>query len=76
LVDTIIAADTELRAKAVILVSTRGIAKVTACAILTDMPELGHLSGKQVAELVGLGETRERWGCPEGRHIMAAFKRL
>ncbi|WP_206338606.1 hypothetical protein [Antarcticimicrobium sediminis] len=38
LVDTIIAADQKLRAKADILVSIPGIAKVTACAILTDMP--------------------------------------
>jgi transposase len=41
LVDTNIAADEKLRTKADILVSIRGIAKVTACAPLTDMPELG-----------------------------------
>lgn len=51
LVDTIIAADQELRAKVDMLVSIPGIAKVTACAILTDMPELGHLSSKQAAKL-------------------------
>ena len=53
-VDTIIAADKELRAKADILVNIPGIANVTACAILTDLPELGKLSGKQAAKLAGL----------------------
>jgi transposase len=60
LVDTIIAADAELRAKADILVSIPGIVKVTACAILTDMPELGHLSGKQAAKLAGLAPISKR----------------
>lgn len=27
--------------------------RITACAILTEMPELGHLSGKQAAALAG-----------------------
>lgn len=70
LVDTIIAADTELRAKAEILVSIPGIAKVTACAILTDMPELGHLSGKQAAKLAGLAPISKQSGKWQGKeHI-------
>lgn len=44
--DAIVAANNELRARVDILTSIPGIAKVTACAILTDMPELGCLSGK------------------------------
>jgi len=70
LVDTIIAADQELRAKADILVSIPGIAKVTACAILTDMPELGHLSGKQAAKLAGLAPISKQSGKWQGKeHI-------
>lgn len=70
LVDTIIAADQELRAKADILVSIFGIAKVTACAILTDMPELGHLSGKQAAKLAGLAPISKQSGKWQGKeHI-------
>ncbi len=53
-IDAIVAADKDLRARADILTSIPGIAKVTACAILTDMPELGALSGKQAAKLAGL----------------------
>lgn len=53
-IKAIVAADKELSESMEILTSIPGIAKVTACAILTDMPELGHLSGKQVAKLAGL----------------------
>jgi transposase len=70
LVDTIIAADEELRAKADILASIPGIAKVTACAPLTDMPELGELSGKQAAKLAGLAPISRQSGKWQGKgHI-------
>jgi transposase len=39
-IDAIIAADNDLRQRAEILMSIPGIAKVTACAILTEMPNL------------------------------------
>jgi len=68
LVDTIIAADGELRAKADIPVSIPGIAKVTACAILTDMPELGKLSGKQAAKLAGLAPISKQ-SASRGSHV-------
>jgi transposase len=78
----IIAADEDLRAKADILTSipplahagmccrAAGIAKVTACAILTDMPELGKLSGKQAAKLAGLAPISRQSGKWQGEeHI-------
>ena len=72
LVDTIIAADESLRKKADILASIPGIAKVTACAILTDMPELGKLSGKQAAKLAGLAPISKQSGKWQGKeHIQA-----
>jgi transposase len=61
-VSLIIAADEDLRAKADILASIPGIAKVTACAILTDMPKLGKLSGKQAAKLAGLAPISKQSG--------------
>jgi transposase len=67
LVDTIIAADEELRAKADILASIPGIAKVTACAVLTDMPELGKLSGRQAATLAGLAPVSRQSGKWQGK---------
>ena len=41
MIDAIIEADKELRARSDILTSIPGIAKVTAWAILTDLPKLG-----------------------------------
>jgi transposase len=70
LVDTTIAADEKLRAKADILASIPGIAKVTACAPLTDMPELGKLSGKQAAKIAGLAPISRQSGKWQGKkHI-------
>lgn len=66
-IDAIVAADKELRVRADILTSIPGIAKVTACAILTDMPELGHLSGKQAAKLAGLAPISRQPGKWQGK---------
>jgi transposase len=44
-----------------------GIAKVTACALLIDMPELGHLDGKQAASLAGLAPVARQSGRWTGR---------
>lgn len=58
----IIEAHPELRARHEILVSIAGIAEVTAAAILTMMPELGHLDRKQVASLAGLAPVTRQSG--------------
>lgn len=61
-IDAIVAADEDLAARAEILTSIPGIAKVTACAILTDMPELGQMTGKQAAKLAGLAPISRQSG--------------
>jgi len=66
-IEAIVAADRELSESTEILTSIPGIAKVTACAILTDMPELGHLSGKQVAKLAGLAPISRQSGKWQGK---------
>jgi transposase len=48
-IDAIVAADKELSESTEILTSIPGIAKITAYAMLIDMPELGYLSEKQAA---------------------------
>ena len=65
-IETTITADKVLSQKADILVSIpplghacmpcrqRDIAKITAYAMLVEMPELGSMSGKQAASLAGL----------------------
>ena len=65
--DAIVAADEDLAARAEILTSIPGIAKVTACAILTDMPELGYLNGKQAASLAGLAPISRQSGKWQGK---------
>lgn len=66
-IDAIVAADEDLAARAEILTSIPGIAKVTACAILTDMPELGDLTGKQAAALAGLAPISRQSGKWQGK---------
>ena len=60
--DAIVAADKDLRVREDILASIPGFAKITACAILTEMPELGDLSGKQAASLAGLAAISRQSG--------------
>ena len=66
-IDVIVAADKDLAVRAEILTSIPGIAKITACAILTEMPELGHLSGKQAAALAGLAPISRQSGKWQGK---------
>ena len=43
---------------------------MTACAMLTEMPELGTISGKQAASLAGLAPMSRQSGTWQGReHI-------
>jgi transposase len=50
----------DARDLAALLQTLRGIGPVVATALLADLPELGHLSSKQIAALVGLApQTRQ-----------------
>jgi transposase len=66
-IDAIVVAEKDLAVRAEILLSIPGIAKITACAILTEMPELGHLSGKQAAALAGLAPISRQSGKWQGK---------
>jgi len=66
-IEATVASDEDLDARAEILTSIPGIAKITAFALLIDMPELGHLSGKQVASLAGLAPISRKSGKWQGR---------
>jgi len=50
-----------------LLRSLRGVGPVVAMTLLADLPELGHLSGKQVAALVGLAPQTRQSGKTNGR---------
>lgn len=66
-INAIVAADEDLAARAEILTSIPGIATVTACAILTDLPELGQMTGKQAAKLAGLAPISRQSGKWQGK---------
>jgi transposase len=66
-IEATIAADKTLSQKADILISIPGIAKITAYAMLVEMPELGTLSGKQAASLGGLAPISRRSGKWQGK---------
>jgi len=55
-----IAAQTELAQRAALLQSLKGVGPVTVATLMAELPELGQLSGKEIAALVGLApRTRE-----------------
>jgi transposase len=62
-----IAADPELTRRAELLQSIRGIGPATVVTLLADLPELGHLTSKQIAALVGLAPHTKRSGKTKGR---------
>ena len=66
-IETTIAADETLSSKAGILISIPGIAKITAYAMLVEMPELGSMSGKQAASLAGLAPISRQSGKWQGK---------
>ena len=66
-IEATVTADQDLAARAEILTSIPGIARITAFALLIDMPELGRLSGKQVAGLAGLAPISRKSGKWQGK---------
>jgi transposase len=66
-IETIITSDKTLSEKANILISIPSIAKITAFAMLIEMPELGSLSGKQAASLAGLAPISRQSGKWQGK---------
>jgi transposase len=61
-----IAADAETAALDALLRTVFGVGPVTAMTLIADLPELGHLSGKTIASLVGLApntrQSGQSWG--------------
>jgi transposase len=62
-----IAATPELARAARLLRSFKGVGPVTVLTLLADLPELGRLSGKQIAALVGLAPQTRQSGKHKGK---------
>lgn len=54
-----------------ILLSTKGIGQVTAALCLAELPELGKLSDKQIARLVGVAPINHDRGKHKGKRMIA-----
>ena len=65
--ETLIKKDEALAERFAILLSIPGIAKLSAFAILIDMPELGAIEAKQAAALAGLAPITRQSGNWKGR---------
>jgi transposase len=63
----IVAADQTLSERAQILTSIPGIARVTALALLIQLPDLGSLTGKQAASLAGFAPISRPSGKWQGK---------
>lgn len=62
-----IAADPQLAAQDALLQTAPGVGKVISATLLADLPELGHLTGKQLAKLVGVAPLNRDSGRHKGR---------
>jgi len=63
----LVEADPGLARTYAILVSIPGIGPASACALIADLPELGHASEKQIAALVGVAPMNWDSGARRGR---------
>ena len=63
----IIAGDPVMAERFAILLSIPGIAAATAAMLVTEMPELGQLDGKQIASLAGLAPVARQSGQWKGK---------
>lgn len=61
-IDAAIAANAETARCAALLQSLKGVGPITAATLLADLPELGRLSAKQIAALVGLAPQNRESG--------------
>lgn len=68
--DRIVAGDSVLAARLAILLSIPGIGRITALAMLIEMPELGAITNKAAASLAGLAPIARDSGRKHGRRFI------
>jgi transposase len=62
-----IAQNKELSEKSELLATTKGVGVVTAAVLITELPELGKLSHKEIAALVGVAPLNRDSGTMKGK---------
>ena len=75
-IEQIIATDESLNRTAGILRSVPGIGPVVSTMLITDMPELGQITGQQAAALTGLAPFAHDHGAMRGKRAIASSRRL
>lgn len=65
--DDLIKNDEELNEKRKIMESVAGVGPVTAAALLSELPELGHLDKRQISALAGLAPYARESGLRKGK---------
>lgn len=65
-----IAANSGWKRKAQILESVPGIGKVTVATLLANVPELGNISGKKIAALIGVAPFVKQSGTYKGKSVV------
>jgi len=66
-IDQFVQREPELKHKATLLQSAPGVGRVTAATLISAMPELGHLTRRQVAALGGTAPFPDRSGRRQGK---------
>lgn len=61
-IDAAIVENSETSQRAALLQSVKGVGPITAATLIADLPELGRLSAKQIASLVGLAPHNKESG--------------
>jgi transposase len=70
-IQTLAQSQTDWQRKRDILISVKGIGPVTAALCLAELPELGTLSEKQIARLVGIAPINRDSGKHQGKRMIS-----
>lgn len=60
----------EYQSKNIILQSMPGIGKIAAASIISNMPELGYITSKQAASLIGVAPMTKESGAYKGKRVI------
>lgn len=62
--------------KSAILESVPGVGKATAAVLIAELPELGHVNGKQIASLIGLAPYTKQSGDYKGASVISGGRSI
>lgn len=69
-IDELLKKNIELKEKVDVVITQKGVGKITACYMIGLMPELGHLNKQQVASLSGLAPFSRDSGKMKGKRFI------